>query len=110
MSDRLERLLSELPRENSPEIPIDALLERLAHGRRRAAALGAIGVAAMLTLAVTLTRGSEEAPVHLRLQVVTITERGASDPGPAEKNGSNNSVTKRPAGASAGQPEEFDRP
>ena len=103
MSDRLARLLSSVPRENPPQVPIDALLERLAHGQRRAAVLGAIGVAVMLMLAVTLTRKTEEAPVHLQLQVVTITDSPESG---SPESGSPETGAARPTG----QPEEFDRP
>ena len=94
MTDEWGSLLGGISRETAPEIPLDALLERLEHGRRRAAALSAIGIAATLVIAVAFSRKAQDAPVHLKLQGVTIDK-------PADDRG---------ADVPSGEPEEFDRP
>jgi len=72
MQDDLGRLLSGIPREAAPDIPVERLLQRAAGARRMAVALMATGILVLTGLAVALTREQVEAPVHLDLRVIEI--------------------------------------
>ena len=84
MTDRLERLLRGIPREPAPEIPLETLFDRAAATRWRLFGLGAIAAAATLLLALLLTEEPREAPVHLRLKVVTMEAEEESSDQPVE--------------------------
>jgi ferric-dicitrate binding protein FerR (iron transport regulator) len=71
--ERIRRLLDALPRREGPAA-LDAILTRWRAEERRSRALGVVGVAAALLLAVVAWSGLSEtpAPVHLQIEVVDI--------------------------------------
>lgn len=93
MQDELSRLLSGIPRETAPDVPVETLLRRAAETRRPLIGLAAVGILVLAGLTIGLKGEPREAPVHLHLRVVEIEQLpdDASLPAPA-------------------QPEEFDRP
>jgi len=95
MREDLGRLLSGIPRETAPDIPLETLLDRATAARRRGTVLAAVALAGLSAIAIGLNGESKEAPVHLKLHVIEIE---APDPPAAEP-------TRSP-----GAPEEFDRP
>lgn len=74
--DEVGRLLSQLPRERPPEIPIDAILRRLAARRR---AVVALAVAVLAAGVLLLVRPAPRPPVHLPLRVVDVEPPEGSD-------------------------------
>ena len=94
-AEELRRILSRVPREAPPEIPLDRLLEQLAEIRRRTVlAVGGL-VAAGILIAATIEERPSEPPVHLRIKVVTDT--GSPAPSPTSD-------------GEQAAPSEFDRP
>ena len=95
MRDHLGRLLSDIPRESAPEIPLDELLSRATAARRRATVATGIVLAGLAAIALGLSREEARAPVHLKLQVIDVDAPGsrAAPPTPSTE-----------------QPEEFDLP
>lgn len=93
-AEELRRILSRIPREAPPEIPLQKLLEQLAAIRRRTVvAVGGL-IAAGFLVALTIGERPIEPPVHLNIQVVTDAEAPSPE-----------------ADSSAGDtPTEFDRP
>ena len=93
-AEELRRILSRIPREDPPEIPLDRLLDQLAEIRRRTfVAIGGL-LAAGFLVALTLGDRPVDPPVHLNIQVVTDVEAPAPE-----------------TDSSAGDtPTEFDRP
>ena len=71
-AEELRRILSGLPRQDPPAIPLDLLLVRLADARRRSFAMIAGTIAAGLILALTVRSVPQEPPVHLDLHVVQV--------------------------------------
>ena len=79
--DGLDRLLRDIPREEPPEIPLDAVLERLGAARRRSFAFGALAVAAAALTLILLPRGEPAPPVHLPVHVVDRAGKDATQEG-----------------------------
>lgn len=80
-AEELRRILSGVPRQDPPAIPLDLLLVRLAEARRRALAMVSATIAAGLIIALTARSVPQEPPVHLDLHVVHVeaAPEGASD-------------------------------
>jgi len=98
-AEELRRLLSRLPREEPPDIPLERLLLQLASARRRTVSAVAAALAAGLIMALTLGSTPEDPPVYLDLYVVQVDQGEESAAGPRPSTG--DTMTDLP---------EFDRP
>ena len=80
--DGLERLLRRLERRPPPDVPLESILERWQHHRRRGWALGGLGAAAALLVGAILLSGPREPPVHVQLQMVDVPAADLADEAP----------------------------
>jgi len=78
-AEEIRRLLSGLPRQQPPVIPLDLLLVRLADARRRTFAAISATIAAGLIIGLTFRSVPEEPPVNLELHIVQVDSASGGD-------------------------------
>jgi hypothetical protein len=75
----LVRMLRGVERHPPPDVPLEAIFERMQRQRRRGWALGGFGAAAALLAGAILLTGEAEPPVHVQLQIVDVPAADLAD-------------------------------